>query len=100
MTLFYNAKTKLKYRNNRVLIKTYGSYGVSQEFGFKYSELLAVENEHWIIANAHIRGGGEMGEEWHQAGMKNNKSNSISDFISCAQYLISEKISKPKLMAA
>ena len=41
-----------------------------------------------VYAYAHIRGGGELGEAWHQAAIKTHKINSISDFIACAEFLI------------
>ena len=44
-----------------------------------------------IVAIAHVRGGGELGEAWHKAGMKTTKPNTWKDLISCAEYLISKK---------
>jgi prolyl oligopeptidase len=51
-----------------------------------------------IIAVAHVRGGGEFGERWHQAGQKLTKHNTWEDFIACGHYLIDHKYtSTPKL---
>lgn len=51
-----------------------------------------------IFAYAHVRGGGEFGEDWHRAGMKSTKQHSIDDMIACARYLIEHKYtSTPKL---
>ena len=46
------------------------------------------------MAIAHVRGGGELGEEWHKSGMKTSKSNTWKDLIACTEYLISEKITR------
>jgi len=68
----------------------YGAYGTSTQPGF--IDIMAILLEQGCsIAFAHVRGGGEKGEEWHQAGMKATKPNTWKDFIACAEYLISEK---------
>lgn len=41
-----------------------------------------------MYAIAHVRGGGDLGEYWHQEGMLLNKRNTFTDFITCAEYLI------------
>lgn len=47
------------------------------------------------IAIAHIRGGGELGPAWHEGGRGAHKINSIADFISCADYLVAHRYTKP-----
>jgi prolyl oligopeptidase len=53
-----------------------------------------------VYAIAHVRGGGEFGEPWHQAGMRANKLNTITDFIACAQYLIDKGYTSPQRLGA
>jgi prolyl oligopeptidase len=52
-----------------------------------------------VIAYAHVRGGGENGEDWHLAGQKLKKQNTISDFIACAEYLIKQGYTSPGKLA-
>lgn len=54
----------------------------------------------WIIAQAMVRGGGDRGIAWHTDGKLHNKPNSFLDFISCAEYLIANRITHPNLLAA
>ncbi|MEA5046128.1 MAG: prolyl oligopeptidase family serine peptidase, partial [Petrimonas sp.] len=71
-------------------ITGYGGYGYSF-YPFFLGEEIAFLQQGGMIAIAHVRGGGEKGEEWHQAGMKADKPNTWKDFISCAEYLIRAK---------
>ena len=67
----------------------YGSYGISQPPGFSASRMAWLELG-GIIAVAHVRGGGEYGEEWHLAGKGANKVKTISDFVDCGKWLIAK----------
>jgi len=69
------------------LLHGYGSYGITYDPAFDPTSLAWLERG-GVIAVAHIRGGGEYGEDWHNAGRKATKENTITDFIACAQYLI------------
>ena len=72
---------------NPCLMEGYGAYGVTIDPWFDATQLALLERG-IVIAWAHVRGGGENGEDWHTAGQKLTKQNTISDFISCAEYLI------------
>jgi prolyl oligopeptidase len=79
------------------LLSGYGAYGISSLPFFDPKRVAWLELG-GIFAIAHVRGGGEYGEEWHAAGQKKTKMNTIDDFIACAEYLIDQKYtSQPKL---
>ena len=80
------------------LLHGYGSYGITYDPGFDASSLAWLERG-GVIAVAHIRGGGEYGEDWHNGGRKGTKENTITDFIACAQYLIDHKYTSPSHLA-
>ncbi len=66
----------------------YGSYGVSYDIGFN-SDLFSLVDRGVVVAVTHIRGGGELGKTWHDAGRMMHKKNSFTDFIASAEYLVS-----------
>jgi oligopeptidase B len=76
----------------------YGSYGAPQAATFS-SERISLLDRGVAFAIAHIRGGNDMGEQWHKDGMLMKKKNTFFDFIDCAEYLVAEKWTQPaKLM--
>jgi prolyl oligopeptidase len=83
---------------NPCLMEGYGSYGISLDPSFDATRLALLEKG-IVIACAHVRGGGENGEDWHMAGQKLNKQNTISDFIACAEYLIKQGYTSPAKLA-
>ena len=81
-----------------LLLYGYGSYGASIPPGFSPPRL-ALLDRGVIFVIGHIRGGGELGEEWRQAGRMMNKMNTFTDFIACAETLIKNKYtSKDRLV--
>ncbi len=73
--------------SNPTILNAYGAYGITLDPGFN-PMLLAWLERGGIFAVGHVRGGGEYGEDWHTAGQKGTKLNTVYDFIACAEYLI------------
>jgi oligopeptidase B len=65
----------------------YGSYGISIDMFFN-SNVFSMVDRGVVTAVAHIRGGGEMGKAWHDAGKMMNKKTTFTDFIACAEDLL------------
>ena len=65
----------------------YGSYGASMDSFFN-SNIFSMVDRGVVAATAHIRGGGEMGKGWHDAGRMMNKKTTFTDFIACAEHLV------------
>ena len=86
LSIIYKKGLKLDGQNP-CLMEGYGSYGLSIDPRFDTTRLALLEKG-IVVAWAHVRGGGENGEDWHLGGQKLTKENTISDFIACAQYLI------------
>ena len=73
-----------------MLLYAYGSYGISMSPTFSANRL-ALLDRGVIFAQAYIRGGGELGEEWRDNGRMMTKLNTFYDFIDCAEYLVKNK---------
>ncbi len=73
-----------------LLLYGYGSYGLSMPIRFN-SNRLSLLDRGVIFAIAHIRGGGELGKPWHDAGRMRQKMNTFTDFIGAAEHLIAER---------
>ena len=97
ISLVYRKGIK-KDGGNPLLLNGYGMYGVSQEISFPSSELNLLDRG-FIIATAHVRGGGEF-PNWSREGMLLKKKNSFTDFIACARYLVDEGYTHPDRLFA
>ena len=90
ISLLYKKDLFKKNGKNPLYLYTYGAYGLSSHPNFS-SIRLSLLNRGFIYAIAHVRGGKEMGETWHDQGKLLNKNNTFTDFIDCAEYLISRE---------
>ena len=73
-----------------MLLEGYGSYGIPNDVEFS-SNRLSLLDRGVIYGTAHIRGGGEMGKEWHDQGKMMVKKNTFTDFVTAAEHLVNEK---------
>ncbi len=97
--MFLTYKKGLKRdKNNPVFLYGYGGFNITLNPGFSANRLLWLENG-GIYAQANLRGGGEYGEDWHEAGTKMKKLNVFNDFIAAAEYLIGEGWTSPEKIA-
>lgn len=97
--LFVAHKKGLKLDGqNPTLLYGYGGFNIPLTPGFSISRLAWMEMG-GVFAMANLRGGGEYGKDWHQAGTKLRKQNVFDDFIASAEYLISEKYTQPSKLA-
>lgn len=83
---------------NPTFLTGYGGFNISLLPAFNPSIVPILENG-GVFAQPNLRGGGEYGENWHRAGMLQNKQNVFDDFIAAAEYLIKEKYTSPKYLA-
>ncbi len=109
--VFYNSKDGTKipmiitYKKgmqqngkNPLMLYAYGGFNISLTPSFSVSNMVFMENG-GIYAVANLRGGGEYGDEWHNAGTKMQKQNVFDDFIAAAEYLIKENYTSKDYLA-
>jgi oligopeptidase B len=83
---------------NPLYVYGYGSYGYALPLGFS-SNRLSLLDRGIVLAYAHIRGGGDLGEPWHDAGKMLLKRNTFTDFIACVEHLTSAGYGDPARVA-
>lgn len=97
LSILHRADLKLD-GSNPTIVYGYGSYGSSMNMFFSPTRLAWLERG-GVYAIAHVRGGGEYGQEWHYAGRMANKPNTWLDLIACAEYLVDKGYTSPEHMA-
>ena len=97
LSIIYRKDLKMD-GSNPTILEGYGSYGVTLDPGFDPA-LLAWLERGGVFAVAHVRGGGEYGEDWHLGGQKLNKPNTVADFIACGEYLVQQHFTSPAKLA-
>ncbi len=73
-----------------MLLGAYGSYGSPSDVGFSSNRLSLIDRG-FVVATAHIRGGGDLGKTWHDQGRMNQKMNTFTDFIAASEHLVGER---------
>jgi oligopeptidase B len=81
------------------LLYGYGAYGVALPDRFDETRFSLIDRG-FVYAIAHVRGGGELGERWKQAGKRTAKPNTFSDYIACARHLCTLSLSEPGKIVA
>lgn len=96
--LITRAKGQANDGNNRTLLYAYGGFNISLTPAYSPA-IAAWLDSGGVYAVANLRGGGEYGSAWHEAGMRLNKQNVFNDFIAAAEHLIRAGITRPEKLA-
>ncbi len=98
VSLVYRKDRKGK-GTNPLHVYGYGSYGYSLPIGFNGNRLSLLDRG-FVLAYAHIRGGGDMGKPWHDAGRLMEKRNTFTDFVAATRELVIQGYGHPKRVSA
>jgi oligopeptidase B len=90
ISVVYRKDLKKDDGSNPLYVYGYGSYGLPLPISFSPARLSLLDRG-IVMAYVHIRGGGELGKPWHDAGRMMNKMNTFTDFIACTEYLVANK---------
>ncbi|NEY26878.1 S9 family peptidase [Escherichia coli] len=93
VSLVYNKKM-FKAKQNPLLVYGYGAYGMSMDPAFSANRLSLLDRG-FVFAMIHVRGGGELGQQWYQQGKLANKPNSFNDFIDATRGLVEHGFGQP-----
>lgn len=96
--MFLTYKKGLINGNNPTILYGYGGFNISMTPTFSPTNLLFIQRG-GIYAVANLRGGSEYGEDWHRAGMLENKQNVFDDFIAAAQWLVDNRYTRRERLA-
>lgn len=97
ITLVYK-KTTARDGTAPLFLEAYGAYGITNDPTFSITRQTLLDRG-WIIAYAHVRGGGEMGWHWHKQAKLLTKHRTYEDVIACAQHLQKKRYSSPRKTA-
>ena len=97
MTILRKKGTRLD-GNNPTILTGYGGYGMSLSPRFDFTRRVWLD-QGGVVAIANLRGGGEYGEGWHQAGSLTHKQNVFDDFAACARHLVTSNYTRPERLA-
>ena len=90
ISIYYRKDLRKPGAPQSMLLNAYGSYGIPSNAGFNTNRLSLIDRG-VVYAIAHIRGGGDLGKEWHDDGKMMKKKNTFTDFIAAAEHLVKEK---------
>lgn len=93
VSLVYNKKM-FKAKQSPLLVYGYGAYGMSMDPAFSANRLSLLDRG-FVFAMIHVRGGGELGQQWYEQGKLANKPNSFNDFIDATRGLVERGFGQP-----